>query len=233
MFTAASVFDCRLVHEHDRDVVLDGVDPTAGVALEAGAFVHQPHGRFALGTDQDFDERRIDGHTASNYSQLLRQAPARPGETSGDSLRICHNRPTMANVLPVLILLLLAVVARPGFAGQALQDPKPSAPSSPVLSLADLTEVYVLFMQGRDQADRRDTAGAIASYRKALALAPSAADVRAELAGVYVRSGQIIEARVEARREASTRGERDHNTPAFVRRSCCMSAPPCQRATAE
>jgi tetratricopeptide (TPR) repeat protein len=110
----------------------------------------------------------------------------------------------MANVLPVLIVLLSAVFARPVFAGQAGQDPKPSAPSSPALSLADLTEVYVLFMQGRDQADRRDTAGAIASYRKALALAPAAADVRAELAGLYVRSGQIIEARVEARRAIET-----------------------------
>ena len=52
MFTAASVFDRRLVDEHDRNVVLDRVDPVTGVALEPRAVVHEAHRSLALRTDE-------------------------------------------------------------------------------------------------------------------------------------------------------------------------------------
>jgi hypothetical protein len=57
-----SGFDGRLVHEHHWNVVLDGVHAPAGVALETRAIVHEVHWCLAVGTDQDFEKRRVDGH---------------------------------------------------------------------------------------------------------------------------------------------------------------------------
>jgi tetratricopeptide (TPR) repeat protein len=82
-------------------------------------------------------------------------------------------------------------------AGQA---EKPADQRATPLSTDELAEVYSLYLQGRGQADRRDARGAIAAYRKALELAPAAADLRAEMATLLAQTNQIPEARLEARR---------------------------------
>ncbi len=111
----------------------------------------------------------------------------------------------MRNALSVLAAERAVPVA--ALAGQAqvptpVPDKAPAAPRSAPLSTSDLGQVYALYLQGRDLAFRDDIAGAIASYRKALALAPDAADIRAELASLHARHRppQILEARAEAQR---------------------------------
>lgn len=59
-------------------------------------------------------------------------------------------------------------------------------------------EAYFLFLQGRTLEGRGDVAGAIAAYRAAIALMPAAADIRAELAGLFAREGRAGEAVAEA-----------------------------------
>jgi Flp pilus assembly protein TadD len=57
-------------------------------------------------------------------------------------------------------------------------------------STASIGEAYFLFIQGRILEAKGDVTGAIAAYRKAIDLVPTAADVRAELAGLYAREGR-------------------------------------------
>jgi tetratricopeptide (TPR) repeat protein len=77
-------------------------------------------------------------------------------------------------------------------AGLTLQTAPPAA-STDVLGQA-----YFLFVQGRMLEGVGDPVGAIAAYRQALAIAPAAAEIRAELAGVLARQGHVDEAVTEA-----------------------------------
>ncbi len=83
-------------------------------------------------------------------------------------------------LVPALFALGLAVQARPAPA-------PPTAP--PAVSTDRLTEAYFLFLQGRDLEDRNDIAGAVADFRRAAELCPSAADIQAELALALGRHG--------------------------------------------
>jgi tetratricopeptide (TPR) repeat protein len=59
-------------------------------------------------------------------------------------------------------------------------------------------EAYYLFLHARRLEGEGDIQGAIAALRRAAALAPDAADVRAELAGLLARQNRGAEAMVEA-----------------------------------
>lgn len=77
--------------------------------------------------------------------------------------------------------------------------PPPAAPQAPApTTTAAVGEAYFLFMQGRALEGRGDVAGAIDAYRKAIQLVPQAADVRAELAGLFAREGRAGESVREA-----------------------------------
>jgi tetratricopeptide (TPR) repeat protein len=56
------------------------------------------------------------------------------------------------------------------------------------------SEAYFLFLQGHWLEGNGDVAGAIDAYKQAIVAAPQAADIRAELAGVYARAGRTTEA---------------------------------------
>ena len=77
-----------------------------------------------------------------------------------------------------------------------MTPPPVQAPAPP--TTAATGEAYFLFLQGRTLEGRGDVPGAIAAYRAAIALVPSAADVRAELAGLFAREGRATEAVTEA-----------------------------------
>jgi hypothetical protein len=67
--------DGGLVDQHDRDVVLDRIDPAALVAFEALAVVDEPDGGLAVGTREDFEQFLVNWHTVSglirsNYNIL-------------------------------------------------------------------------------------------------------------------------------------------------------------------
>jgi tetratricopeptide (TPR) repeat protein len=69
-----------------------------------------------------------------------------------------------------------------------------SAPPTPPQASASNSDTYFLFLQGHMLESSGDVAGAIDTYKKAIAGAPQSADVRAELAGVYARAGRAGEA---------------------------------------
>jgi tetratricopeptide (TPR) repeat protein len=71
--------------------------------------------------------------------------------------------------------------------------------TAPAPSVEAAGRAYFLFLQGRTIVDS-DAPGAIARFREALTLLGDSPDIRAELAGVYARQGQIAEARAEAER---------------------------------
>jgi tetratricopeptide (TPR) repeat protein len=74
----------------------------------------------------------------------------------------------------------------------------PSAPADVV------GEAYYLFLQGQALEERDDFVAAAEQYRRALALVPDAAGVRAELAGIYAQQGDLAAARKEAEQALST-----------------------------
>ena len=80
--------------------------------------------------------------------------------------------------------------------------PSVQAPARP--TTAATGEAYFLFLQGRTLEGRGDVAGAVAAYRAAIALVPTAADVRAELAGLFAREGRVAEAVTEGEAALAT-----------------------------
>lgn len=70
-----------------------------------------------------------------------------------------------------------------------------AAPSRPADALG---EAYFQFVQGRSLEARGEVQAAIAAFRRALELAPSAAEIHAELAGLYAREGRAAESVREA-----------------------------------
>src|SRR6185436_14050315 len=79
----------------------------------------------------------------------------------------------------VLILVFAASTA-------AAQTPPAASPKT--------GEAYAQFLIGHRLAENDDEAGAIAAYKKAMELDPAAADIPAELAGLYLQQNKIQEA---------------------------------------
>jgi predicted Zn-dependent protease len=75
--------------------------------------------------------------------------------------------------------------------GAAGQSRAPSATDRP-------GEAYEQFLLGHRLAEHDDEAGAIAAYKRAMALDPQAADIPAELADLYLQSNKIQEAKATA-----------------------------------
>ena len=74
-------------------------------------------------------------------------------------------------------------------AWQSGQSPSPS----------DVTaRAYYFFIEGRVLEGQGDVAGAVKAYRSALEIAPSAGEIRAELASLYARQNRVAEAVAEA-----------------------------------
>ena len=68
--------------------------------------------------------------------------------------------------------------------------PQPATATSP----EKIAEAYNQFLLGHRLEDKDDEAGAIAAYKRAMELDPNAADIPAELAGVYLRQNKAQEA---------------------------------------
>src|SRR5438874_2137248 len=64
------------------------------------------------------------------------------------------------------------------------------APAAP----AKVAQAYEQFLLGHHLEENDDVAGAIAAYKKAIELDPLAADIPAELAGLYLRHDKIDDA---------------------------------------
>jgi predicted Zn-dependent protease len=110
--------------------------------------------------------------------------------------------------------------------------PAQSVPARP--PAAATGEAYFLFIQGRTLEGKGDVAGAIAAYKKAIDLVPLAADVRAELAGLYAREGRAADAIAEAEAALKTDSvnREAHRILGFVRSALADNATsPAQQTT--
>lgn len=74
-----------------------------------------------------------------------------------------------------------------------IQAPAPAQQGAPARA-----EAYYLFLRGRQLEGEGDIEGAIASHRRALILAPDAAEVHAEIAGLLARQNRSAEAMAAA-----------------------------------
>jgi tetratricopeptide (TPR) repeat protein len=97
----------------------------------------------------------------------------------------------------VAIVAILGVSSSIAEAGQARRAPqRPAAPTTaaPTSQQADrLGQAYEQFLRAR-MIREDDVEGAIAAYKRAMALDPSAADIPADLADLYMDEGRISEA---------------------------------------
>jgi tetratricopeptide (TPR) repeat protein len=109
----------------------------------------------------------------------------------------------LALFAPFVCLVCVSVPA--GAAAQAAGARAPQQPTSPT----NVAQAYEQFLIGHHLEEQDDIAGAIAAYQKASELLPSAAEIPAELAALYLRRDRIDEAVSTAERalkiEASNR----------------------------
>ncbi len=94
--------------------------------------------------------------------------------------------------LHALLVVTLFVASNQTAAGGQARSPVQSAPGA--TATPSNSDAYFLFLQGHMLEGDGDVAGAIDSYKQAIVAAPEAADIRAELAGVYARAGRTSEA---------------------------------------
>jgi tetratricopeptide (TPR) repeat protein len=97
--------------------------------------------------------------------------------------------------LGVLLVFLAGSVAAAGPAQSGRQNR--GAPAATAAASA-IAEAYDQFMLGLRSERDDDVEGAIGAYKRAMALDPSAAEVPAELAGLYMRQNRISEAMTTA-----------------------------------
>ncbi|MEZ5317307.1 MAG: tetratricopeptide repeat protein [Vicinamibacterales bacterium] len=83
---------------------------------------------------------------------------------------------------------------RSGGAGGPRRAGGPAAQAAPGAPADPLSEAYFLFLRGQSLEEQGDVPGAIASLTRATELAPKAAEIRAELAGLYARQGRATDA---------------------------------------
>lgn len=94
-----------------------------------------------------------------------------------------------------------------------LQAPAPVQAPDPV------AEAYFLFLQSRRLEDDGKVADAIAALKRAISLVPKAAEIHAELAGVYAREGRAAEsvASAETALAIEPKNREAHRMMAFVK----------------
>jgi tetratricopeptide (TPR) repeat protein len=88
-------------------------------------------------------------------------------------------------VLVAALGVSVPLAAAPARAQRAA--PPPSTPDK-------IAEAYNQFLLGHRLEDKDDEAGAVAAYKRAMELDPTAADIPAELAGLYLRQNKVKEA---------------------------------------
>jgi tetratricopeptide (TPR) repeat protein len=95
-------------------------------------------------------------------------------------------------VLAALFSMPLPLAAAPDQSRAQQAQPAPGAPADRV------GEAYLHFMLGHRLEEADDTNGAIAEYKRAIELDPTAAEIPGELAGLYLRENKIQEAMATA-----------------------------------
>jgi tetratricopeptide (TPR) repeat protein len=92
----------------------------------------------------------------------------------------------------VAVLVCLAGTVGVVEAGQSNRPSRGAAPSAAAIS-SYKADAYNQYLLGRRLERDDDVDGAIAAYKRAFALDPAAADVEAELAGLYLRQNRVAD----------------------------------------
>ena len=104
------------------------------------------------------------------------------------------------------------------------------APPQP--SPDEVAEAYAQFLLGHRLEENDDEAGAIAAYKRAMELDPTAADIPAELAGLYLQQNKVQEAMTAAEAGAEDRADQSRSATACSAsstRRCRRAADPAAR----
>src|SRR6185295_7422245 len=165
------VLDGGFVDEHHRNVVFDRIHTLARRALEGGAVLDQRDRCFTVGTRENLEQFRVHCH-ARDYMTPV---------------RFLWNNSRMKLVVLAAVFSLSIPLAAEQARGSR---PQPATTTSP----EKIAEAYNQFLLGHRLDDKDDEAGAIAAYKRAMELDPNAADIPAELAGVYLRQNKAQEA---------------------------------------
>jgi tetratricopeptide (TPR) repeat protein len=94
--------------------------------------------------------------------------------------------------MKLAVFVTAACVAVPSIS--AAQAPRARAPQATAASTSKVAQAYEQFLLGHHLEESDDVPGAIAAYQKAMELDPVAADIPAELAGLYLRHERNDEA---------------------------------------
>lgn len=157
----------RLVQQHDRNIVLDGVDALALGALERRPVLDEVDLRLAVGTGKYLEQFRIHRHAG---------APEATG-----ALRPATAAVIIVTKMPALLLIACLLAAPVTWA------------QTPSTAEAAPTAGY-FFLLGRHLENEGKIDEAIAAHQRAIALEPSSAELKAELAGLYARQDRWLDA---------------------------------------
>ena len=164
------MLDCGLVDEHHRNVVLDGIHAVARDALERRAVLDQRDWSFAVGTGQNLEQFRVDSHSRDYMTPT----------------GICGTIRAMKIAVLLLAVLGTATLVEAGQSGRAVA-PSAAQPSA-------IAQAYEQFLLAHRLDDENNQEGAIQAYRRAMALDPTAADIVASLADLYMRTNRNADA---------------------------------------
>jgi len=95
--------------------------------------------------------------------------------------------------MTLTILVISAAVTLLPQAATSQPTPPAPAPAPSELPAETVGQIYFLYLKGRALDTRGDTQGALAAFREALELGPTA-DVHGEIAGIYAREGRATDA---------------------------------------
>jgi tetratricopeptide (TPR) repeat protein len=93
-----------------------------------------------------------------------------------------------------LLVVILFVGSSQTVAGGPGGQASSMGQSAPASATPSQSDAYFLFLQGHMLEGNGDVSGAIDAYKLAIVAWPQAAEIRAELAGVYARAGRSAEA---------------------------------------
>jgi tetratricopeptide (TPR) repeat protein len=205
--TDRSGLDRGFVQEHDGNIVLDRIDPLALGALERGPVLDEVHFRLAVGTREDLEQFRIDGHASrlgfEHHDEGARRAlishVALPADTScgraahGTGRAAHYNRSRLRRAGAGLIIVREMRVFTLVLAAVVLSAP-PLAAQQPAASAPPDGNAAYYFLLGRHLESENKIDEAIEAHKKAIELQPSSAELRAELAGLYARQDRAVDA---------------------------------------
>src|SRR5439155_12130699 len=94
--------------------------------------------------------------------------------------------------MKIVVFAAVITISMPmAAAAQSAQAALPSTTSK-------IAEAYAQFLIGHHLEEDDDINGAVAAYKRAMALDPNAADITAQLAGLYLRQNKIQDAMATA-----------------------------------